>query len=82
MIKAALAGELDTVEYKTDPFFNLEVPQSVPGVPPGVLNPRNTWKNPAEYDAQAARLAGMFIENFKAFEVEASADVIAAGPKL
>jgi phosphoenolpyruvate carboxykinase (ATP) len=82
MIKAALAGELDTVEYKTDRFFNLDVPQSVPGVPSDVLNPRNTWENPAEYDAQAARLAGMFIENFKSFEVEASADVVAAGPKV
>ena len=82
MIKAALAGTLDTVEYKTDRFFNLDVPQSVPGVPSDVLNPRNTWENPAEYDAQAARLAGMFIENFKSFEVEASADVIAAGPKV
>jgi len=82
MIKAALAGELDAVEYKTDRFFNLDVPQSVPGVPSDVLNPRNTWENPAEYDAQAARLAGMFIENFKSFEVEASADVIAAGPRV
>jgi phosphoenolpyruvate carboxykinase (ATP) len=82
MIKAALAGKLDNVQYATDPFFNLEVPQSVPGVPSEVLNPRNTWENAAEYDMQAAKLARMFIENFKSFEIEASADVIAAGPRV
>jgi phosphoenolpyruvate carboxykinase (ATP) len=46
-----------------------------------VLNPRNTWKDPAEYDAQARRLAHMFAENFKAFEGDAAADVKAAGPR-
>ena len=82
MIKAALAGQLDTVQYAVDPFFNLEVPQSVPGVPSEVLNPRNTWKNAAEYDEQAAKLARMFIDNFKTFEAEADPAVTAAGPKL
>ena len=33
------------------------------------------------YDAQAAKLAKMFAENFKRFEAEVSPDVIAAGPK-
>jgi phosphoenolpyruvate carboxykinase (ATP) len=81
MIKAALAGELDNVQYTTDPVFNLEVPQSVPGVPVEVLNPRNTWKNAADYDAQAKKLAAMFVDNFKAFEAEAAAEVKAAGPR-
>jgi phosphoenolpyruvate carboxykinase (ATP) len=81
MIKAALSGELDNVAYATDPFFNLEVPQAVPGVPSEVLNPRGTWHNAADYDEQAARLARMFIDNFKAFEADASPDVMAAGPR-
>jgi phosphoenolpyruvate carboxykinase (ATP) len=81
MIHAALAGSLDDVEFQTDPIFNLEVPQTVPEVPSDVLNPRNTWKNPADYDVQARKLAGMFVENFKAFEADASPDVTAAGPR-
>ena len=81
MINAALAGELDGVQYQTDPFFNLAVPQSVPGVPPEVLNPRNTWTNTADYDQAAARLARMFIDNFKSFEADAAPDVVAAGPR-
>jgi phosphoenolpyruvate carboxykinase (ATP) len=82
MIRAALAGELDNVAYDTDPIFNLEVPRSVPGVPAEVLTPRNTWKNAADYDAQARKLASMFIDNFKTFETDAAADVTAAGPRV
>jgi phosphoenolpyruvate carboxykinase (ATP) len=81
MIRAALAGELDTVEYRTDPVFNLEVPQSVPGVPSEVLTPRDTWRDTAAYDEQARKLARMFIDNFKTFEADASPEVRSAGPK-
>jgi phosphoenolpyruvate carboxykinase (ATP) len=81
MIRAVLNGELDEVPYETDPIFNLEVPQLVPGVPADVLKPRSTWADPLAYDAQARRLARMFTENFKSFEGEAAADVKAAGPK-
>jgi phosphoenolpyruvate carboxykinase (ATP) len=81
MIKAALAGALDQVAYERDPFFNLDVPTSCPGVPADVLSPRKTWIHPADYDAQAAKVAGMFVENFKNFEASVAADVPAAGPK-
>ena len=37
-------------------------------MPAEVLKPRNTWKDPAAYDAQARKLARMFVDNFKAFE--------------
>ena len=80
MIRAALAGELDAVSYQTDRIFNIDVPQSCPGVPADVLNPRNTWKNATDYDAQAHRLARMFVDNFKTFETDGAADIKAAGP--
>jgi phosphoenolpyruvate carboxykinase (ATP) len=81
MIRAALGGQLDDVAYANDPVFNLDVPQSCPGVPPEVFRPRATWRDPNAYDEQARRLARMFIENFKAFEAEAAPDVKAAGPR-
>jgi phosphoenolpyruvate carboxykinase (ATP) len=80
MIRAALSGQLDDVNYVADPIFNVEVPQSCPGVPDEVLNPRATWKSASDYDAQARKLARMFSDNFKTFDTDASADIKAAGP--
>jgi phosphoenolpyruvate carboxykinase (ATP) len=82
MIRAALSGALDQVGYERDPIFNLDIPTSCPGVPPDVLQPRKTWANAGEYDAQAARLARMFVDNFKDFESGVSAEVRAAGPRV
>ena len=82
MIRAVLSGALDQVRYDKDPIFNLEVPASCPDVAADVLRPRRTWENPADYDAQAMKLAQMFTENFKTFEQGVTADVKAAGPRV
>ena len=71
---------LDGVPTRRDPVFGLGVPESVPGVPTEVLDPRATWRDPAAYDAMAQKLAGMFRENFKRFEADVSAAVRQAGP--
>ena len=80
MITAALSGALDGVAYAPDPIFNVDVPASVPDVPAAALRPRDTRSDGAAYDAQAKKLAGMFADNFKAFEAEAADDVRGAGP--
>ena len=82
MIGAALSGALDRVAFERDPVFNVDVPTACPGVAPGVLTPRKTWAEPTGYDTQAARLARMFVDNFKTFEGEVSAEVKAAGPRI
>ncbi|MFH2054915.1 MAG: phosphoenolpyruvate carboxykinase [bacterium] len=82
LLNAALRGDLDDVEYRTDPLFGFEVPTSCPGVPKEVLNPRDTWADPEAYDKQAARLAQLFVDNFREFEDQASEEVKAAGPSL
>jgi phosphoenolpyruvate carboxykinase (ATP) len=81
MIRAALGGALDSVAYTRDPVFNIDVPATCPDVPTEVLQPRNTWANGADYDAQAAKLARMFVDNFKAFEAGVTPEVRAAGPR-
>jgi phosphoenolpyruvate carboxykinase (ATP) len=81
MVSAALSGELDGVETVADPIFGLHIPAAVEGVPTEILNPRNTWKSGEAYDAQANKLAQMFVNNFKQFEDGVHADVIAAGPR-
>jgi phosphoenolpyruvate carboxykinase (ATP) len=81
MVSAALVGELDEVETREDPFFGLHVPVSLEGVPDEVLRPRDTWQDGDAYDAQAAKLAGMFKENFKQYGEGMSEAIRAAGPK-
>jgi phosphoenolpyruvate carboxykinase (ATP) len=80
MVRAALAGKLDRIPTAPEPVFGLEVPLQVPGVPDQVLLPRGTWRDAAEYDAQAARLTRMFRENFAQFQDQVHAAVRDAGP--
>lgn len=68
LVHAALNGDLDHVEFVTEPAFGLNIPLSCPGVPIDVLNPRNAWADKAAYDLQAADLAARFEANFKHFD--------------
>jgi phosphoenolpyruvate carboxykinase (ATP) len=78
LLRAALAGELDTASYRTDPFFGLQIPEHVAGVPDEVLNPRTAWPDPAAYDAAAAALVKRFEGNFASFADLVGDDVKAA----
>ena len=82
LLKAALSGELDGVEYRTDELFGFEVPISVPGVDTSLLDPRSTWADPEAYDHKARELARMFRDNFEQFAADAGEAVAAAGPRL
>jgi phosphoenolpyruvate carboxykinase (ATP) len=82
MISAALAGALDGTASQHHPLFNLEMPASCPGVPGDVLDPRTTWADTVAYDAQARKLATMFVDNFKSFEGDVDRTVVEAGPRL
>jgi phosphoenolpyruvate carboxykinase (ATP) len=82
MVDELLSGSLNNVAYEVDPVFGLRIPQTCPGVPEEVLNPRNTWKDSAAYDQQAQKLAAMFQKNFKQFADGVPPEVLAAGPKL
>jgi phosphoenolpyruvate carboxykinase (ATP) len=78
LVHAALNGDLDKVEFVTEPAFGLHIPVSCPGVRTDVLNPRNAWADKAAYDQTAADLAARFEENFKQFDAPEA--VRAAGP--
>ena len=81
MVRAAIAGKLKGVETHADPVFGLNIPASVPGVPDGILDPRETWPGKGSHDEQAKKLAGLFKENFEKFESEVAEDVGRAGPQ-
>lgn len=81
MITAALNGSFDSVEYKHDDVFNLDVPQSCPGVPAEIMNPRDTWADKAAYDESAKKLAKMFADNFAKKYPNMPKEIAEAGPK-
>ncbi|MEA3010020.1 MAG: phosphoenolpyruvate carboxykinase [Sphingomonadales bacterium] len=81
LLNAALDGSLNHVEFRTDENFGFEVPVSVPGVDSAILNPRDTWADKADYDATAAKLVKLFIDNFAKFEAHVDAGVREAAPR-
>ncbi len=79
MVSAALNGELREVNYMPHPIFQVLVPETVPGVPIELLNPKNTWSDPEAYEQQARDLAKRFVENFHKFS-DARPEIVAVGP--
>jgi phosphoenolpyruvate carboxykinase (ATP) len=80
LLNAALSGELKNQTMRIDPIFGFKVPVMLPGVDSRLMTPRDTWADPSQYDATAAKLAGMFAKNFAKFEPYVDADVLRAGP--
>jgi phosphoenolpyruvate carboxykinase (ATP) len=78
-VSAILTGTLKNAKFTPDPIFGLPIPTAVEGVPSEVLNPRNTWKDGAAYDAKAKELAKKFRDNDKKFDMPEA--VRNAGPK-
>jgi phosphoenolpyruvate carboxykinase (ATP) len=78
LLRAAISGELEGVEYRIDELFGFEVPVDVPGVDSSLLDPRSTWGDPEAYDLKARELAQMFRDNFAKFD--ADDNIVAGGP--
>ena len=78
LLTAALDGTLAGGAFRRDPNFGFEVPVAVPGVDATLLNPRMTWEDAAAYDRQAAKLVGMFADNFGQYVPFIDDDVKAA----
>ena len=82
LLNAALDGSLKAAAFRTDPNFGFQVPVSVPGVDPTILDPRATWLDKAEYDETAAGLVDRFVANFAQFEAHVDEGVRQAAPKV
>jgi phosphoenolpyruvate carboxykinase (ATP) len=63
IVRAILIGDLRGASTHVDPVFGLQIPNRVPGVPREVLDTRDSWPNPEDYDRQATKLRDMFDKN-------------------
>ncbi len=83
IIDAILNGSIDKAPTKHIPFFDFEVPTVLEGVDTGILDPRDTYADPAQWEEKAKDLAGRFIKNFHKYESNrAGKALVKAGPKL
>ena len=83
IIDAILDGSINNAPTKRIPIFDFEVPTSLPGVDPKILDPRDTYVNPKDWDTKANDLASRFIKNFHKYENnDAGKSLVEAGPKL
>ena len=83
IIDAILDGSIEKAPTKKIPYFNFEVPTSLPGVDPKILDPRDTYANVEDWNKKAEDLSGRFIKNFAKFTTnEAGKALVKAGPQL
>jgi phosphoenolpyruvate carboxykinase (ATP) len=82
VIDAVHNGLLADAPTVPDPLFGFDVVTECPGVPGEVLTPRNTWADPAAFEATARKLASLFRDNFRQFADNVDDDVRAAAPRL
>ena len=62
-------GNLSKAKYEKFPVFNLMIPTKVNGVPPRLLNPKNSWNDKEEYNKSVNELANLFIENSEKYNL-------------
>ena len=83
IIDAILDGSIEKAPTKKIPYFDFEVPTSLPGVDPKILDPRDTYANVEDWNKKAEDLSGRFIKNFAKFTTnEAGKALVKAGPQL
>ena len=83
IIDAILNGDINNAPTKKIPYFNLEVPTVLNGVATEILDPRDTYANPQDWDVKAQDLASRFVKNFVKYESNAAGKaLVKAGPQL
>ncbi|MBV7300684.1 phosphoenolpyruvate carboxykinase (ATP) [Enterovibrio paralichthyis] len=83
IIDAILDGSIDHADTKVIPVFNLEVPTALHDVDPDILDPRDTYVDPLQWESKAEDLAQRFIKNFDKYtDTPEGEALVKAGPQL
>ncbi len=82
IIDAILNGDIEKAQMKTVPIFNLSVPTALPNVNAAILDPKDTYSNPQEWEEKAQDLAMRFIKNFTKYtDTQEGLNLVQAGPQ-
>ncbi|MDD2419859.1 MAG: phosphoenolpyruvate carboxykinase (ATP) [Bacteroidales bacterium] len=83
IIDAILDGSIEDATTHKIPILNLTVPEKLHDVSPGILDPRDTYKEPAEWERKARSLAAKYISNFQKYcDNDQALELVASGPAL
>ncbi|WP_325891156.1 phosphoenolpyruvate carboxykinase (ATP) [Grimontia sp. NTOU-MAR1] len=83
IIDAILDGSIEKAETKVVPIFNLEVPVKLHDVNPDILDPRDTYVDPLQWESKAQDLAKRFVDNFAKYtDTPEGEALVKAGPQL
>ena len=83
IIDAILDGSIENAATSIVPVFNFVVPTALPNVDNTILDPRNTYANPTDWQTKAEDLAARFIANFAQYtDNDEGKALVAAGPQL
>ncbi|QQV02885.1 MULTISPECIES: phosphoenolpyruvate carboxykinase (ATP) [Chryseobacterium] len=83
IIDAIIDGSIENADKVRLPIMNLEIPTSLPNVSEGILDPRDTYADVAEWEEKAKDLAAKYIKNFEQYcDNEEAKKLIASGPQL
>jgi len=83
IIDAIIDGSIEKAETVHIPILNLTAPTKLNNVSEGILDPRKTYADVAEWETKAKDLAARYIKNFEQYcDNDAAKALIPAGPQL
>jgi len=83
IIDAILDGSIEDADTMVIPMFNLSVPKALKGVDSAILDPRDTYDSAEQWQAGAAKLAKLFVDNFVQYtDTPSGQSLVSAGPQL
>ncbi|WP_100076445.1 phosphoenolpyruvate carboxykinase (ATP) [Chryseobacterium camelliae] len=83
IIDAIIDGSIEDAPKTRIPIMNLEIPTELPNVSEGILDPRQTYTEVAEWEEKAKDLAAKYIKNFDQYcNTEEGKRLVSSGPQL
>jgi phosphoenolpyruvate carboxykinase (ATP) len=83
IIDAILDGSIEKAKTRHIPILNLTVPVKLNNVSEGILDPRDSYSDKAEWEKKARSLSSKYIKNFENYtDTPEGKALISAGPKI